>query len=643
MSFATYTDRCMFFVGGNAAKSTSPTGSNLAGGCTRTWWDSQPNIDTTAGKQNAMGKLMNADGSPIITADCTMSNNGSGNVRLLSEVAGSFSGSEIGMLLYHPDYDSWMEGEGIFKIIDVDVSGDWVDIDNEYMWSPGDVETAYVGGAWNDVEPLISAYTDSYYHTQEVWVNKDLAPSKWDWWYWNGNKIRNTFLILQGFNRVPGDITRTVGDYYQSIHDARNIGIEADSFVAFDFSGLTPSTAVELDNAQNIVFAGFHCFGYNYRTFEGGGGGASNLIFRHNIIHSVSYAAIQIASSKHILIFDNWLKSTNYNAVTLGADGLFIVNNIIESLTEQAIASAGSTGAVVNNLLSGGKAPCGLIPDCNFLVYGNTMIDGVTIGGIRTGGNNSTTYCSISSLNNIIVPTDTAVRAYEMLDSDTYGFGSIFADNDCCYAENGQLIDLLLAPKVAGGGYLGDNILEVDPLLDSGNDSPEPLENEVRIGGTLNIIGDRQSIGAVQTMNTDIVNTAVQAAMTSQGYTTARAPKLDELDQSISSVDALVDAVIVKTDNLPADPAGVSDLASIDVSSCKLAADGLDNVVVAEPTGDPSGWSFAKCLRWLIMRFMNKHTSDNFNGITVHKADDSVSTTQAVTDASGTKTVGKVQ
>ena len=133
----------------------------------------------------------------------------------------------------------------------------------------------------------------------------------------------------------------------------------------------------------------------------------------------------------------------------------------------------------------------------------------------------------------------------------------------------------------------------------------------------------------------------------------ARAPKLDNVDVAVSTRNAVapntvapdnagISAIQAKTDNLPADPVGVSDLDSVDTSACKLAADGLDNVVVDEPTGDPAGWSFAKCLRWLIMRFMNKHTSDNFNGIVVHKDDDTVLTSQPVTEVSGVKSVGKV-
>ena len=73
----------------------------------------------------------------------------------------------------------------------------------------------------------------------------------------------------------------------------------------------------------------------------------------------------------------------------------------------------------------------------------------------------------------------------------------------------------------------------------------------------------------------------------------------------------------------------------------KLAADGWDSLSITEPSGDPDGWTVPQKLMWLIMRFLNKHTSDNFDGIKVHKADDTLATTQAVTEAAGVKTVGK--
>ena len=77
--------------------------------------------------------------------------------------------------------------------------------------------------------------------------------------------------------------------------------------------------------------------------------------------------------------------------------------------------------------------------------------------------------------------------------------------------------------------------------------------------------------------------------------------------------------------------------------SVKLAADGLDDVAIVEPSGESSLWSFPQKLLWLIMRFMNKHTSDNFSGISVHKEDGSASTSQPVTEVDGVKSVRKVQ
>ena len=69
---------------------------------------------------------------------------------------------------------------------------------------------------------------------------------------------------------------------------------------------------------------------------------------------------------------------------------------------------------------------------------------------------------------------------------------------------------------------------------------------------------------------------------------------------------------------------------SIKADSAKLAADGWDGLTITEPSGDPDGWTVAQKLMWLIMRFLNKHTSDNYDGIKVHKADGTAATTQAV-------------
>jgi hypothetical protein len=79
------------------------------------------------------------------------------------------------------------------------------------------------------------------------------------------------------------------------------------------------------------------------------------------------------------------------------------------------------------------------------------------------------------------------------------------------------------------------------------------------------------------------------------------------------------------------------------VVTARLAADGWDSLAITEPSGDPDGWTVPQKLMWLIMRFLNKHSSDNYSGIRVYKSDDTLATTQPVTEAASVKSVGKAQ
>ena len=102
-----------------------------------------------------------------------------------------------------------------------------------------------------------------------------------------------------------------------------------------------------------------------------------------------------------------------------------------------------------------------------------------------------------------------------------------------------------------------------------------------------------------------------------------------------------LDGVKAKSDLL--NFTGTDVKATLDSEAVKLAADGWDGLSITEPAGDPDAWTVPQKLMWLVMRFMNKHTSDNYAGITVHKSDDTVSTSQPVTEVSGVKSVGKAQ
>ncbi len=81
----------------------------------------------------------------------------------------------------------------------------------------------------------------------------------------------------------------------------------------------------------------------------------------------------------------------------------------------------------------------------------------------------------------------------------------------------------------------------------------------------------------------------------------------------------------------------------IKMGAVTVASDGWDSLAITEPSGNPDTWTVPQKLMWLIMRFLNKHTSDNVDGIKVHKANGTLATTQEVSEVSGVKQVAKAQ
>jgi len=81
----------------------------------------------------------------------------------------------------------------------------------------------------------------------------------------------------------------------------------------------------------------------------------------------------------------------------------------------------------------------------------------------------------------------------------------------------------------------------------------------------------------------------------------------------------------------------------IKMAAVTVASDGWDSLAITEPSGNPDTWTVPQKLMWLIMRFLNKHTSDNVDGIKVHKANGTLATTQEVSEVSGVKQVAKAE
>ncbi len=82
---------------------------------------------------------------------------------------------------------------------------------------------------------------------------------------------------------------------------------------------------------------------------------------------------------------------------------------------------------------------------------------------------------------------------------------------------------------------------------------------------------------------------------------------------------------------------------NVKAQAAKLAADGWDALAIAEPSGSPDSWTVAQKLVWLVMRFLNETSSDNFDGIKVRKSDGTIATRQVVTEVNGVKTVARAQ
>jgi hypothetical protein len=78
--------------------------------------------------------------------------------------------------------------------------------------------------------------------------------------------------------------------------------------------------------------------------------------------------------------------------------------------------------------------------------------------------------------------------------------GTTISKNDCAYGEDGFQLDNVMENLLSGGQEsLFENLLEVDPQLDSNSKPTNPL---VIKGGAPDVSGNETSIGAIPTSKT---------------------------------------------------------------------------------------------------------------------------------------------
>ncbi len=560
MSLAVDTDKCMFFVGGNKAKSQNPTGQNLSGGCTKAWWDAAVAADDA---ETAMGKLMGTDGQPVhsnVTVTHTEVSGGefNGKTKLTASIA-ELANAEAGMILFHSNSVGPIlpDGPGMYKIL-------WsqgfqeviIDIDWEAGLTGNDGSSVNVGGAWNDLSALLQSYIDADAFTQEVWVNRNFikssAVSTASWG--NGHKLKNTWLKLRGFERTPWDM-HPGGAYYQSAFGKLISGLDSTAAVNFDFQQ-NDCHGLLVDGSYNLLFECMNWGNVYYDNVADKAGvyrqnNPENIIF--NYCSATGGRNCFYGNGRGVFHYDCYADITGYTPTSsgygfktlAGTDVFTVYDTCIVKLDQDEGFYCNTTNDVLINCLTvngnrGMSAPFGgkqYVKNCTFY---NQVICAIRGGSITTDG-------LIVVRGNINLLTAQADWAYELHSSG----GTIFEDYNDNYSLAGILTALGNNPY-AGGSITeeGQNSLQVDPDLDSTPASKyEPLEEQIRTGGTPDILGDATSMGAINAMNTSVIEAAAAAALVTYNLDhLMKVPVADRADMAEVVDDTVLANLMTKTD-----------------------------------------------------------------------------------------------
>lgn len=500
------TKECMFFVGGDDYKvNNDAAGVALAGGCSKAWWDNQVG-NLNVGDENyadnvevAMSMLMQSDGSPICSVPvCNVTQGGGNLVRINDTSAGNmFSEAEVGMLTYYSDPGFYMYGAGVYEIVAVDPSGNWIEVNEEWGIDPPGSGVAYVGGGWSDLKTLAENFVDSSKFTQEIWVNKNISLTSFMNLgnYHSGSKSLNTFGVLKGFNRIPGDITDPEGAHYQSIMDVYLNGANATSFVEIDFTGIGGDYSIFIEYGTNIIMSGFRIangVGYSLRSLNTSDG--VKLI--HNVFADCAKLPY-IRYAHSCLLYDCCFDAPgNFTIDT--CDGINIINSIIKSSTAQGLLYQNSIGTVVSCIVLGDTTALSCYVDSRVMALSNTMYSIHSGFGVLTTANNATSPApTLDAINNILeVPSDQPI--YNHLGGG-YGYGTLLTIGNCAFASDGSPLTEVAGnnsgnSSVQDGFHTPGQLVDVDPLLDARYRSHN---KNVLLGGITGVGGQKTTIGAV--------------------------------------------------------------------------------------------------------------------------------------------------
>lgn len=568
MSRAYSIAKCMFFVGGNAAKaSNDAAGISLAGGCTKDWWDTEV---AATDAETAMGKLMGADGSAIYSiATATVLQIDFTTIEISNITT---DGIEAGMLVY---IDMPVTAD-VYRIETADVgkvtvlgSINYTNLSitatagnaNMVMSSGNPVEgeiieftsslpggfssntpyyivyvagttiqlsatkggaaitpttspvsnarhyltltnmPVHVGGACGSLD-TVADLIDADNYSQEIWVNKDYSLSaELDTTNWGeGNKAKNTWMKIAGFNRTPYDMHKG-GVYYQDCWNKYVNGVNDTAAFKLDWDGNNVH-GLAIDGLENVIFDNMYTLGVSNVSGDGKQvmpfrNSPSNIFFNNCVSAGrVPFGSLDGIGS-NIQFIDCYsiprLSTGNGgNGFTLftGSTGNFVdclVNNATAGIN---YATNGADSVLVSCIgVNGYRGLQARTNGNNHLVVNCTFYN-ISLSGIQSGGGST-----IVALNTIHLLTDATGVVYDV----HTGGASYYDDYNCGWSLAGELTNY---GEDYGSGVEqplpGFNSLEVDPqLIDAAGGNFTPQNKTVLLGGMIGPGGARGHIGGV--------------------------------------------------------------------------------------------------------------------------------------------------
>lgn len=454
----------VFFVGGKGIKSGGPN----PGGVTKAAWGDLDNPTLT------LADVMNANGGYIggydFPAHFTVTNNGSGKLRIEEVAGGLFSNCIAGLIAFVSFTDTYDVGR--YEVLDVDgVSGDWIDIDETHT---GDTTCGCtVGGAFPSLQ-IASDNTDANSTTpHNVYILTNKAE---------------TLAVSIDFDTGGGDLSAGT---WKRIVGVDNDGIElADgSWLTIDADG-SACDVFNTDLVDNIEFRHIHAYntsgafsGFNF------GNTASHYGFLLKECKSTDHAyavTVQGSAVRNFFVIGGTYSAS---AITFYIKSIFggSINGANLYSTGSHVIYSNYYGVSVHGCLirSNGSSIGLRASSVNPPVVTNCAFYNVTAGiSIEHTGTALVEY------NNIFV---VAAKATGKAINRTIG-GVAYSDYSCLWAIDG-------APAASdrwGGSGKPEHAIEEDPdFMDAANGNFRPRNPNVLRGGRPDIVNNVTQMGAI--------------------------------------------------------------------------------------------------------------------------------------------------